>query len=295
MVLAGPSSSPPFSGGPGKSPIMPGYLQVAGDVCKATPFFLFLSPALRPLVSSHSFSLNLASFPLFEDPKVFLFALSILAPEVLGLCKRFSERLRSLLLINCACFSWRDNQVLEALHLVPCFYKFSHLTEHLAECFHMEVIDGVQYSCTWSWVKINTLDIRLGVNSPFGTSPKALLIVLTTEHFLWCIYNQAIWDQERAYNFSRVRYRGRRRQWDPTPVLLPGKSHGRRSLVDCSPWCLEESDTTEQLHFHFSLSCTGEGNSNPLQCSCLENLQGWGSLVGCQLWGHRESDTTEAT
>ena len=62
-----------------------------------------------------------------------------------------------------------------------------------------------------------------------------------------------------------------RRQWHPTPVLLPGKSHGRRSLVGCSPWGRYESDTTERLHFHFSLSCTGEGNGNPLQCSCLEN------------------------
>ena len=62
-----------------------------------------------------------------------------------------------------------------------------------------------------------------------------------------------------------------RRQWQPTPVLLPVKSHGRRSLVGCSPWGLKESDTTEWLHFHFSLSCIGEGNGNPLQCSCLEN------------------------
>ena len=62
-----------------------------------------------------------------------------------------------------------------------------------------------------------------------------------------------------------------RRRWHPTPVLLPGKPHGRRSLVGCSPWDLEESDTTERLHFHFSLSCIGEGNGNPLQCSCLEN------------------------
>ena len=62
-----------------------------------------------------------------------------------------------------------------------------------------------------------------------------------------------------------------RRQWQPTPVLLPGESHGRRSLVGCSPWGREESDTTERLHFHFSLSCIGEGNGNPLQCSCLEN------------------------
>ena len=62
-----------------------------------------------------------------------------------------------------------------------------------------------------------------------------------------------------------------RRQWHPTPVLLPGKSHGQRSLVGCSPWGLEESDTTERLHFHFSLSCIGEGNGNPLQCFYLEN------------------------
>ena len=66
-------------------------------------------------------------------------------------------------------------------------------------------------------------------------------------------------------------YKSRRRQRHPTPVLLPRKSHGRRSLVGCSPWGHYESDTTERLHFHFSLSCIGEGNGNPLQCSCLEN------------------------
>ena len=62
-----------------------------------------------------------------------------------------------------------------------------------------------------------------------------------------------------------------RSQWQPIPALLPGKSHGQRSLVGCSPWGHGESDTTERLHFHFSLSCIGEGNGNPLQCSCLEN------------------------
>ena len=44
---------------------------------------------------------------------------------------------------------------------------------------------------------------------------------------------------------------GRRRQWYPTPVLLPGKSHGWRGLVGCSPWSRWESDTTERLHSHF--------------------------------------------
>ena len=59
--------------------------------------------------------------------------------------------------------------------------------------------------------------------------------------------------------------------------VLPGKSHGWRSLVGCSPWGHEESDTTERLHFHFSLSFTGEGNGNPLQCSCLENPRDGGA------------------
>ena len=46
---------------------------------------------------------------------------------------------------------------------------------------------------------------------------------------------------------------------------------------------------------HFSLSCIGEGNDNPLQCSCLGESQGWGSLGGCHLWGHTGSDMTEVT
>ena len=115
-----------------------------------------------------------------------------------------------------------------------------------------------------------------------------------------------------------------RRQWHPTPVLLPGKLHGWRSLVGCSPWGREESDKTERLHFHFSLSCIGEGNGNPFQYSCLENprdggawwagicgvaqsrtrlerlsssTSSWeivedrGALCACS-WGCKESDTT---
>ena len=70
---------------------------------------------------------------------------------------------------------------------------------------------------------------------------------------------------------------GWRGQWHPTPALLPGESHGRRSLVGCSPWGREESDTTERLPFHFSLSCIGGGDGNPLQCSCLENPRDGGA------------------
>ena len=75
-----------------------------------------------------------------------------------------------------------------------------------------------------------------------------------------------------------------RRHWHPTLVLLPGKSHGRRNLVGCSPRGRYELDMTVQLHFHFSLSCIGEGNGNPLQCSCLENPRDggawWAAIYG---------------
>jgi len=76
-----------------------------------------------------------------------------------------------------------------------------------------------------------------------------------------------------------------------TAVLMNkcGKSHGGRNLVGCSPWTRKEADTTEQLHFHFSLSCIGEGNGNPLQCSCLENPRDgggwWAAIYGAaQSW-----------
>ena len=89
-----------------------------------------------------------------------------------------------------------------------------------------------------------------------------------------------------------------RRQWQPTPVLLPGKSHGRRSLVGYSPWGRKELDMTEQLHFHFSLSCIGEGNGNPLQYSCLENPRDGGATglpsMGLHRVGHDWSDLAAA-
>ena len=90
------------------------------------------------------------------------------------------------------------------------------------------------------------------------------------------------------------------RQWHPTPVLLPGKSHGRRSLVGCSPWGLEELDTTERLHFDFSLSCIGGGNGNPLQCSCLENPRDggawWAAVYGvAQSWTRLKQLSSKGT
>ena len=78
-----------------------------------------------------------------------------------------------------------------------------------------------------------------------------------------------------------------RRRWHPTPVLLPGKSHGQRSLVGCSPWGSLGVRHDWGLHFHFSLSCIGEGNGNPLQCFCLENPRDGGAWWAAVYGSHR--------
>ena len=115
-------------------------------------------------------------------------------------------------------------------------------------------------------------------------------------------YNGIIIKNNNLYNIYNVLALVRRRRWHPTPVLLPGKSHGRRSLVGCSPWGRKESDTTERLHFHFSLSCIGEENGNPLQCSCLENPRDsgawWAAVYGVaysRTWLKRLSSSSSST
>ena len=107
----------------------------------------------------------------------------------------------------------------------------------------------------------------------FTTEPPGKPYTYTCMHILMYVYTHVhINDYMYTYAHLHVCIQlYRRRQWHPTPVLLPGKSHGWRSLVGCSSWGLEESDTTKRLYFHFSYSCIGEGNGNPLQCSCLEN------------------------
>ena len=85
---------------------------------------------------------------------------------------------------------------------------------------------------------------------------------------------------------------------EPHSSTLAGKSHGWRSLESCSSWGRWESDTTERLHFHLSLSCIGEGNGNPLQCSCLENPRDrgawWAAVYGSHRVGHDWSDLAAA-
>ena len=86
-----------------------------------------------------------------------------------------------------------------------------------------------------------------------------------------------------------------RRQWHPTPVLLPGKYHGWRSLVGCSPWGCEHLGhdwATSLSHFTFM---HWRRKWQPTPVFLPRESQGLESLVGCHLWGHTESDTTEVT
>ena len=119
-----------------------------------------------------------------------------------------------------------------------------------------------------------TCDIVCMFYSVILLIPYMKVIQLALLFFLWVFSRSLFW----------------RRRWHPTPVLLPGKSHGRRSLVGCSPWGHEESEMAEWLHFHFSLSCIGEGNGNPLQCSCLENPRDGGAWWAA-VYGVAQSQT----
>ena len=73
--------------------------------------------------------------------------------------------------------------------------------------------------------------------------------------------------------------------------VLAWRIPGTGSLVGCRLWGHTESDTTERLHFHFSLSCIGGGNGNPLQCSCLENPRDRGAWWAAALYGVAQSRT----
>ena len=84
-----------------------------------------------------------------------------------------------------------------------------------------------------------------------------------------------------------------RRKWQPTPVLLPGKSHGWRSLVGYSPWWRVGHDWTTSLSLFTFMHWRRKWPPTPVFLP--GESQGQRSLVGCRLWSRTESDTTEVT
>ena len=131
---------------------------------------------------------------------------------------------------------------------------------------------------TWKEVKMGIEVVIYGLK--FLTSCHSKLQFTRSAWSMWFIFVKK----------SSSKPDKRRRQWHPTPVFLPRKSYGWRSLESCSPWGHWGLDTTGWLHFHFSLSCIGEGNGNPLQCSCLENPRDGGAWWGA-VYGVTQSQT----
>ena len=151
----------------------------------------------------------------------------------------------------------QQNRMLDGINILSSLHILSYVTEHFLIC--QEVSNTSKYvflmnSSTLAW-KI-----------PWTEEPGRLQSVgLQRVRHNW------------ANSLSLFTFMHWRRKWQPIPVFLPGESQGQGSLVSCSPWGCEESDMTERIHFHFSLSCIGEGNGNPLQCSCLENPRDGGA------------------
>jgi len=151
---------------------------------------------------------------------------------------------------------------------------------------------------SWIWAELHTCnDGRLSGQAIWSTN--VFYWSLEPQHPAPSLASSTELEPMLYKELSCPTYFFRRRQWHPTPVLLPGKSYGRRSLEGCSPCGRWESDMTERLHFHFSLSCIGEGNGNPLQCSCLENPWGgeawWAAVSGVPQTGYDWSDLAAAT
>ena len=118
------------------------------------------------------------------------------------------------------------------------------------------------------------------------------LICLLKYHFcLWAVREESgLFSHLQIFSFSIAQLWGR--QWHPSPALLPGKSHGRRSLVDCSPWGREESARLSDFTFHF------RGLEKEMAAHSIVlawRNPGTGEPGGCRLWGRLQSDKTEAT
>ena len=89
-----------------------------------------------------------------------------------------------------------------------------------------------------------------------------------------------------------------RRKWQPTPVFLPGESHGPRSLVGYRPWGRKELDTTERVQFHFSLftfNTPWRRKWEPTSVFLPGKSHGWRSLEGYSPRDRQELDTTDFT
>ena len=137
---------------------------------------------------------------------------------------------------------------------------------------HCLFYDSVTVSACPKWIHVSTIN-----NCTAQEMPHKLHIHLALAHTLTTFL--------KLFNSLQLE-----KALAPHPsTLLHWESHGQRSLAGFCPWGRWEVDTTKRLHFHVLLLCIGEGNGNPLQCSCLENPRDggawWAALYGvAQSW-----------
>ena len=171
--------------------------------------------------------------------------------------------------------------VMPSNHLMPCHPLLLMPSIHSTiRVFSNESVLCIRWPKYWSFsFSISPFNEYLGLISFRMDWLDLLAVQGITKSLLQHYTSKASILWRSAFFIVQLSHPYQRRWWHPTPVLLPGESCGHRRLVGCSPWGRKESDTTERLHFHFSLSCIGEGNGNPLQCSFLKNPRDRGAAT----------------
>ena len=133
---------------------------------------------------------------------------------------------------------------------------------------------------TWVW--------SLGWEEPQekGKATHSSILAWRIPWTIWSMGLQSVGHDWATFAFTR------RRQWQPTPVLSPGKSYGQRSLVGCSPWVAQSWTRLRDFTFTFPFM-HWRRQWQPTPVFLPRESQGRGGLVGCHLWGHTESDMNE--
>ena len=128
--------------------------------------------------------------------------------------------------------------------------------------------------CDLSFSSLQCSKSTINFNKPLGFDLNMLSlgewICLSKSYFHWLIWKSI---------FTANQWYAAEKAMAPHSSTLAWKIPWMEEPGGLQSMGLLQSDTTERLHFHFSLSCIGEGNGNPLQCSCLENPRDGGAWL----------------
>ena len=157
-----------------------------------------------------------------------------------------------------------------------------------------ELLSRVPWVCAEKNVEVGMGDLSVSSTLAQEVPPKKPWMSIAFYPFNECLVKAKTPCGNKWFKVINVVYRQEwRRKWQPTPVLLPGKFHGWRSLVGYSPWGCKESDTTERLHFLSFYSSFWRRKWQPTPVFLPRKSHGWRGLVGYSLWGCKKLDMTK--